>query len=200
MCAFGAPSKKPTTFVASGSWLSQLARSCPGKAPKHQHVVLQGRIWHEGKFVFATKLVLQVYPVLMCNCYATCAEVVGVTAAKLTPLDLPVTSSPALADLPVTSVPVQASGSDPFGLGSSNLLGSQFQLSLTLTTSPAERKRPLGTPCRFEEHRQARSGSQAVQAGYQMRRVLVKPFFSLEVEPSSHISRKKAIIAVTKSA
>ena len=92
-------------------------------------------------------------------------------------------SSPVPAHFPAVPVPAQASGPDPFGLGSSNVLGSQFQLSFTLTTPPAERKRPLGTPCRYEEHRQARSGSQAVQAGYQMRRGLVKPFFPLEVEP-----------------
>ena len=72
---------------------------------------------------------------------------------------------------------------DPFGLGSSDLDGSQFKDTFSLKTPADERKRPVGEPCRHREHRQLKSGKAAVHSVYQMKRGLVPRLFSHELEP-----------------
>ena len=59
--------------------------------------------------------------------------------------------------------------------------------TFSLVTPHAERKRPVGQPCRFRDHKQAASGKKAVHAGYQMRRGLVPPLFSHELEPGQAV-------------
>jgi hypothetical protein len=60
--------------------------------------------------------------------------------------------------------------------------GRQFAKTFVMVTPSAERKRVVGAPSRFREHRQGRSGKRAVQAGYQMKQGVVPPLFSHEVE------------------
>ena len=89
--------------------------------------------------------------------------------------------------LPACSAPVQQSSApaqqalDPLGLHASVEDGRQFAKTFSMVTPSADRKRVLGAPCRFKEHKQGRSGRRAVQSGYQMKRGLVPPLFSHEV-------------------
>ena len=52
-----------------------------------------------------------------------------------------------------------------------------------MVTPATERKRQLGTPTRSLPHKQAGSGTNAVRSGYQMKRGVVRPLFTEEVEP-----------------
>ena len=45
MCAYGSPSKKPTSVLTNMSELSCLDRRCPGVSRNHQHVQLVGARW-----------------------------------------------------------------------------------------------------------------------------------------------------------
>ena len=56
MCQFGGDSKKPTVFLASGAFLAQISRQCPGETSDHVHVPLKGTVWIDGKEIFRTKL------------------------------------------------------------------------------------------------------------------------------------------------
>ena len=83
---------------------------------------------------------------------------------------------------------------DPFWLGCSEEDGEQFAETFTLTTPAAERKRPVGQPTRYKEHRQKQSGKNAINAGYQMKRGLVEPAFGTELEPGE--AAKQALATV----
>ena len=91
-------------------------------------------------------------------------------------------------------VPSSPSFTNAFALGSSELQGFQFAASFDLCTPASDRKRALGTPSRHLAHRQATAGRRAVQAGYQMRRGLVPPLLSEEVEPGEAIKLALAMI------
>ena len=59
--------------------------------------------------------------------------------------------------------------------------------SFSLVTPTKERKRVLGTPHTRPDHRQASTGKKAVEAGYQMKRTVMPPLLTEEVEPGMAI-------------
>ena len=176
MCAYGALSMKPTLILCSGKHFLHLDKRCPGKSSEHKHIELKGWKWVDGKKVYLTKLA-QVYPDQLCSAYATAAD--ALKAGKDVVLKLP-------APFPEPALPPPvplAAITDPLNLESSVEDGRQFAKTFSMVTPSAERKRVVGVPCRFREHKQGRSGRKAVRAGYQMKRGLVPPLFSHEVEP-----------------
>ena len=175
MCMFGGTSQKPTLFVCSQDLLSTIVRRCCGQSASHVHVTLKGKVLSDGKWVYRTKLA-QVYPHALCDLYAS-------AAASLRGLPPVQPFPPVPPGLPAPSQQAVKVREDPLLLGSSAQDGRQFALSFAMVTPSAERKRVLGTECRFREHRQSGSGRKAIGAGYQMRRGLVPPLFLTEVEP-----------------
>jgi hypothetical protein len=176
MCAFGSEHMKPTTFASSHACLQGMVRKCPGLSLNHVHIPLQGTVMVNGEEVFRTKLA-QVYPEELCNLFASQADTFALKG------------SPALSDTNLLRHPTELAhrageiSLDPLKLGSSSLDGAQFSATFAMVTPTSERKRQLGTPARFEPHRQASSGSNAVRSGYQMKRGVVPPLFLTEVEP-----------------
>ena len=136
MCAFSAKHKKPTVFMSSTALLADIAKVCPGCSAKHAHVTLQGRVrGPTGKWIWATKLA-QAYPVPLCSEYAD--DLQPLLQAPVREISLPLSASSATCPL---------------------LAGPEKTFALTVPAK--ERKRALGLPCRFVEHRQARSGKAA---------------------------------------
>lgn len=64
--------------------------------------------------------------------------------------------------------------------------GLQFVRSFLLASK--DRKRPLGQPLRWKEHRQALSALKAEAAGYQLKRGARKPLLHIETEPGVAIA------------
>ena len=64
--------------------------------------------------------------------------------------------------------------------------GLQFMQSFRLSTP--SRKRPLGQPLRWKEHRQALSALKAEASGYQLKRGALKPLLHVETEPGVAIA------------
>ena len=128
MCAFSAKHKKPTVFVSSVALLADFVKVCPGCSTKHVHFTLQGRVrGPNGKWIWATKLA-QAYPGPLCSAYAEALQPLRTAAGKEVSL-------PCAASSPVC--PLLAAPDSTFAL----------------TVPAAERKRDLGAPCRFVEHR-----------------------------------------------
>ena len=69
---------------------------------------------------------------------------------------------------------------DPSGTASAS---DPLAATLAVTTPAAERKRPLGQPVPWREHRQHQSALAAQAAGYQMRKGLLPPIVGVEMEP-----------------
>ena len=189
MCAYSGVHKKPTLFLASSPFLNGFARLCPGVAPNHPHEPLKGTVFLNGQTIFRTKLA-QVYSDELCEAYVQAALAI-VETGFTSPLcsDVP-QSDPLLcaeAAQPLPEARPCASLQDPLALGTSNQGGLQFSSRFSLTVPPAERKRPVGQPCRFREHRQTGSARVAIGSGYQMRRGLVPPIFETELEPGQAV-------------
>ena len=196
MCAYGSKHMKPTLFVTSWAALEAIVRTCPGKTATHVHEPLKGKVKHEGRWVYRTKLA-QVYPHELCDNIARTVDVLRQCAIQPAPQPAQAVQATAQLD-PEVSPPssVQAdklemvyvvSSADPLQLGSSSLDGQQFAKTFTMKVPAHERKRPLGQPCRFREHRRMVSGAKAVRAEYQMKRGLVPPLFTEEVEPGEAV-------------
>ena len=165
LCSYGSESQKPTKFLASDPKFNVLAASCPGIGPSHVHVKLEGKVLHEGKWVYRTKRA-QVYPLALRSKYAT---VMALPSGDL-------------------------HSSDSVDLGVSSLQGKQFSRSFSMTTPAKDRKRALYTECRFSEHKRVWSGTNAIKSGYQMRRGLVKPIFAHELEPGAAVKFALSIV------
>ena len=73
LCAYGAPSMKPTQFMVSGVFLSELGLLCPGCSDARKHVQLKGKVMINGKWIYKTKLA-QVCPARLCDTYAGLAS------------------------------------------------------------------------------------------------------------------------------
>ena len=165
MCASGSKRKKPMSFLQVPEFLNGLARACPGLSSSHVHEELSGKVQTpEGKWVYKTKLA-QVYPKTLCDRYA---ELCGSlkSAARY-----------------AAHVRLALDATDPLCLELSDLDGQQFQQLFHLCTPAADRKRPVGSQCKWLERRQASSGRKAVSSGYQMKRGVVAPTFLQEPEP-----------------
>ena len=63
----------------------------------------------------------------------------------------------------------------------------QFLQTFGMITPAAERKRPVGQLCKLVDHKQARSGKAAVGSGYQMKKGVVSPLFTVELEPGEAV-------------
>ena len=128
MCAYSSLHCKPTSFLTSARCLALIGKLCPGKSATHVHEALSGTVVVDGKQIYKTKLA-QVYPHQLCEAYALAAssvlttEFAAVEADELMPSEL--AESP-LVQSQVCDV-LQAVSVDPFGLGSSDLDGSQFK-------------------------------------------------------------------------
>ena len=66
MCEYGAPWKKPTCVLHDTPFLSKLRRS---SGRQKNLVVLRGKVWHKGKWVFRIALASQ-YPPRLCRVVA----------------------------------------------------------------------------------------------------------------------------------
>ena len=64
-------------------------------------------------------------------------------------------------------------------------LGEQFNASFRLVSE--KRKRPVGQPLRWRDHRQALTALKAEAAGYQLKRGARKPLLHIETEPGTAI-------------
>ena len=168
MCQYGSKHKKPTSFMHAPDFLAGLSRSCPGSTALHVHEELSGKVQlADGSWIYKTKLA-QVYPEALCDQFAQCC-------------------APIKAELLAHSASAPCEVPDPFLLGSSDMAGAQFCTSFRLVTPAHERKRPVGSVTKVVQHRQARSGRQAISSGYQMKRGLVEPLFTKEPEPGEAI-------------
>ena len=204
MCAFGSLHFKPTSFLTSAKNLVPIGRLCPGISNSHARDALTGTVLIEGRQVYKTKLA-QVYPHTLCEAYAlSTTALLSLQLPEQTPLtnelhspdqqqiSAQTNAEEAKLDIPDQQDPqvkmlLSEVAADPFGLGSSNLSGNQFEATFALTTPQGERKRPVGQLCRQRDHKQARSGKAVVRAGYQMRRGLVPPLFDAELEPGQAV-------------
>ena len=191
MCAFGSEHMKPTTFACSHCCREGIVRRCPGSSLTHVHVPLKGTVVVDGVEIFRTKLA-QVYPDELCNLYAVHAVRLAFGSTPPVP-----SSSPAL--VPARSDPARLPrardvAEDPLSLGFSDQDGAQFTDTFAMITPSSERKRQLGTPARFVPHRQAGSGTNAIRAGYQMKRGVVPPLFMTEIEPGEAAKQALQVI------
>jgi len=165
-CQFGTLCKKPTVLWSSLACLVVLARACPGVSGSHHHVQLKGKVWSakHNRMVWRTKLA-QVYPEALCSEWAGLLACARYSGEhRSSSLDL---------DFDIQQ---------------------RWAKTFALVTPLADRKRPLGTPTRFVEHRQAVSGARAVGAGYQMKRAVVPPLFLTEMEPGQAVQHALSVI------
>lgn len=156
LCSYGSSSLKPTKFLCTDPTLVQLFRLCPGESCSHKHVTLKGLQWHPRlrRWVHRTKLA-QVYPLQLCVRYAELLKVSG---------DGPPCCSSAWPKLCKASC-------------------KQFEKNFLVSTPVGSRKRKLGDEVVFTQNKKALSGSYGVLAGQQLRKGLVEPLFSIELEP-----------------
>ena len=140
LCQFCGESKKPTVFLASGFFLAQIARQCSGETADHVHVPLKGTVRIDGQETFRAKLA-QVCPHELCELYASGCDSLFTSFVQAL--------SPPSPDQSMFSQ------DDPLGLQPGSGNGSQFRATFARITPANERKRVLGQPCRFQEHRQA---------------------------------------------
>ena len=165
-CAFGSEHLKPTIFMTTSSTFVDLGCLCPGPPIHPRHTQLRGRIRDpaSGKWIWRTSLAAR-YPSRLCARYA-------LIAARLLGIDLihPQRCLP----------PCCTAGTDQFR--------PAFHLQAAdLCSAGHKRKRPLGTPIVRPAGRQRRVGSDAIDAGYQLKRSVAAPLLDVEMDVGATI-------------
>ena len=160
MCCYGSVYGKPTTIWATHRAFLDLARVCPGVSATHHHARLRGRCRHpaSGRWVWRTSLAAA-YPPLFCRSYSLAVAESRTPFRWRRPQPLPPRCDDGVSQF-----------SDAFAI-----------------LHHGSRKRPLGSDVPVRASTRRRSGSAAVDAGYQLRMATVPPLITTEVDEGEAI-------------
>ena len=162
MCAYGMSMGPPGTFTMKSTMMMAshqafyiLTATCPGRSWNHKHVALRGRRWNPAAKAhrFITGEA-KIYPEELCDRYATAAQ-------QVFPHDPPL---------------AVVRRADPVGV-------RQFSKEFQLKADQGKRKREHGTFTQRKTHRQEKTATMAIAAGYQMKHGAFPPLLSWEMEP-----------------